>query len=59
MRVFHFLNRTYEQLQAVMYALHTRYRVVRLFHKLKNGLFYGYFEVDKYIKKKKGAYEFA
>lgn len=52
LKTIHFFGRTYEQLAKAMYALNTRYRIVRIFRQMVNGLFMGYFEVTGYIKRK-------
>lgn len=53
LKTIHFFGRTYEQLAMAMFALNTRYRIVRIFRQLINGLFVGYFEVKGYIKRSK------
>lgn len=45
MKVIRFFNRTYQELACALLSLNRRYRIVRLYRTLKNGLFYGYFEV--------------
>lgn len=52
-KTIRFFGRTYEQLAMAMFALNTRYRIVRIFRQLINGLFVGYFEVKGYIKRSK------
>lgn len=52
LKTIRFFGRTYEQLAMALFALNTRYRVVRIFRQLVNGLFVGYFEVAGYIKRK-------
>lgn len=44
--IIRFFHRTYQQLAAALYALNRRYKIVRLYRTLQNGLFYGHFEVS-------------
>ena len=53
MKPIHFTNKSYEDLQASLVNLNRRYKTVRLFKKLKNGLYCGWFEVQTQLKPNK------
>lgn len=52
-KAIHFFNRSYQELSAALRLLNQRYRIVRLFRYMKNGLYYGWFEVSGYMKRVK------
>ena len=47
MKTINFINRTFEELRKSYLLLKTRYKTVRFTKILRNGYYYGYFEVSK------------